>query len=158
MSDAIFNTQFASEDDSRQRMCKVYLYRRPIVPIIVYHWSLYFEWDDYDATYEAEDKDGYLVYKCKRGKPDGKPDIEIGRIRLSPQEVNEKARRNIFSNSPYILAFSNCQAWVTELAKSLGLVIPIPINALLLFNPTLGIGLSIAHYLGLFRGLSSSSD
>lgn len=151
---------FASDTDDRCRSCDVYLYRRPLLEPLAYHWSLYFDWDDYDATYEADDKDGYLIPKWNVGKPTiptGTIKIKIGKVRISPKTVNEKAKKNKYTGRHFVLTMVNCQVWATELAKMLDLTIPISCNLVQVLHPPLGLALSAAHFLGLFGKRTSGS-
>lgn len=145
--------RFARVIDNRSRDCAIYLCRRPLLELLAYHWSLYFKWDDYDATYEADDQDGYLIPKWNEGKPEspaGSTQMKIGNANISPQKVNEKARENKYSGRPYVLTMVNCQVWAKELAKMLHLTIPIPCNMVQVLHPPLGFALNVAHFLGLF--------
>ncbi|KAK7065878.1 hypothetical protein SK128_027917 [Halocaridina rubra] len=114
------------DNDTKARKCTVYLYRRPLLTLLAYHWTLRFDWGDYEAYYEADDVDGYLLPNWGTGKPRDSENhwhTELGTVFVSPYVLNEKARSNKFNGRKYVLSDINCQVWASELSESLGLPI-----------------------------------
>lgn len=111
-----------SEDDDTVRPCTVYLYIREIAGSVAHRWTLYFDWGDYKATYEAFNDGGTLMPSSVTWDADEVPDIkELGQRSISPQIVNQLAEKNTLNGSKYSILNNNCQHWAQELAMKLDL-------------------------------------
>lgn len=123
---------FRPEVDDKVRSCKVYLCFKKLVKVkteATHHWALLFEYskpNERKITYEALEENGYLIPRWNYGSPIGGKDwfrdpTFLRKINVSPADVLMKAKENIFNGQKYILTMINCQIWVKELAKSLGI-------------------------------------
>ena len=117
-------------NDWRDRTCEITVYSRPFSDSgIVDHWCLNFDWGDYEATYEANDTDGFLIPRWNIGPPDSRFNWtarERHRITTSPGDVHQKAKNLPMNGERYRLTSKNCQYWVIDLAKEWGKEIKMP--------------------------------
>ncbi|XP_066947010.1 uncharacterized protein [Macrobrachium rosenbergii] len=122
--------------DGQLTPCTVDLYTRPVFQEdgsahpVAKHWLLHFKWSDCEVTLDANAVEGRLLPQAVQGGPEPleRGAYEVMRLAenlsVSPKKVLELAKRNKNTGRPYHALLCNCQQWVLELGRLLGIELP----------------------------------